>query len=272
MAEDNLREGNAAHMPVRTLWSDEAKTRQFLIPDTTRLPPGDFTLRTATGRRVAVDPEAVRAFEVTPEQARAWLKDQFAGLAKDVRSAFGEAWRRWRGSASPHEEAKAGADSSRAAAGGLPGAIELLAALTETSPHRLRDDPSALRGAFEALSQDVAAIFSGTTSSEPERLAAARDRIRELRVRLANRGIATSDALEELPARLQARFRSAGAKTDPRSNAAQIEAFADGLTAVADHLASSLRQLAAQLRKRAGDDSKANPQTGPTTGEPPTDG
>lgn len=252
-----------------SLWTDEARTRQFVLPDGATLPRGELHLRTATGRRMAVDPEAVRAFEVTPDQARVWLKGRFAGLAKDVRGALGKAWRQWRENADGNEgpETEPNPDDSRAP--GRPGAIELLAALTGMSPEALRRDPSAIRGAFTALSREMGAIVIGATAREPGQLDAARDRIKELRDRLARRGIATSKAWEDLPARLH----PADDATDRRVTAAQLEALADGVTASAEHLAALLRQLAVRLR--AGDPAGSptgQPDPGPPIGESPADG
>ncbi|HYH79681.1 MAG TPA: hypothetical protein VEX86_07780 [Longimicrobium sp.] len=68
-----------------TLWSDAARARRFIIPDAAELPPGGFALRTSTGRERAVDEAAVLPFEVTKEEAQAWVKAQLGGVLGEVR-------------------------------------------------------------------------------------------------------------------------------------------------------------------------------------------
>jgi hypothetical protein len=71
--------------PPRTLWSDAARARRFIIPDDAELPPGAFVLRTSLGRERAVDEAAVLAYEVTAEEAQAWAKEQLGGVLGEVR-------------------------------------------------------------------------------------------------------------------------------------------------------------------------------------------
>jgi len=70
-----------------TLWSDSARSRYFVIPDSETLAPGDYTLRTITGGRRDVDPSALTPFEVTEEQAKDWLAGQFGQLLDSARGA-----------------------------------------------------------------------------------------------------------------------------------------------------------------------------------------
>lgn len=70
-----------------TLWTDPARSRYFLIPDDSELPPGDFILRTLTGRKLEVAPQSLAAFELSEEQAKAWLKAEFGKLLDDARGA-----------------------------------------------------------------------------------------------------------------------------------------------------------------------------------------
>jgi hypothetical protein len=70
-----------------SLWTDPARTRFFLLPDDRQLPPGDFILRTLTGRELKVDPASLTAFELSEEQAKEWLKSEFGKLLDGARSA-----------------------------------------------------------------------------------------------------------------------------------------------------------------------------------------
>jgi hypothetical protein len=68
-----------------TLWSNSVRSRFFLIPDDNSLPPGDFVLRTITGREQRVASAALAPFEVSEEQAKEWLKDEFGKILDNAR-------------------------------------------------------------------------------------------------------------------------------------------------------------------------------------------
>ena len=69
----------------QTLWSDPERSRFFLIPSDRQLPPGDFNLRTITGRQMNVDPNALTSFEVTRDEAKTWLNSQFGQVLEEAK-------------------------------------------------------------------------------------------------------------------------------------------------------------------------------------------
>jgi hypothetical protein len=70
-----------------TLWSDTARTRFFLIPDDEQLPPGEFDLRTITGRHLKVDAATLAQFEISEQEAKEWLKGEFGKMLEGARAA-----------------------------------------------------------------------------------------------------------------------------------------------------------------------------------------
>jgi hypothetical protein len=70
---------------TRQLWSNEHRTRHFLIPADAELPPGDLRLRTAAGREMAVDEAAALPFEVTEEEAKRWAKEELSATLGELR-------------------------------------------------------------------------------------------------------------------------------------------------------------------------------------------
>jgi hypothetical protein len=70
-----------------TLWANPMRSRFFLVPDEHPLPPGDFVLRTITGREQRVNSAALVPFEVSEEQAKEWLKDEFGKMLDSARGA-----------------------------------------------------------------------------------------------------------------------------------------------------------------------------------------
>jgi hypothetical protein len=90
------------------IWSTLDRARRFIIPDDAELPPGDFALRTATGRAASVDEAAVLPFEVSDDEARAWAKAQLGGVLGELRGrTLGFAERLRRRTAEMREENRA---------------------------------------------------------------------------------------------------------------------------------------------------------------------
>jgi hypothetical protein len=69
----------------------------YLIPDDVTLPTGDLDLRTLSGKRLMVEAEAVRAYEVDKAVAHAHLKEQLYSKLGSFGEGLREAWRRGRG-------------------------------------------------------------------------------------------------------------------------------------------------------------------------------
>ena len=70
-----------------TLWTNPARTRFFVVPDGQEFPPGEFTICTTTGREAKVDEATLPGFEVTEDQAKSWVKEEFGKLLDGVRHA-----------------------------------------------------------------------------------------------------------------------------------------------------------------------------------------
>ncbi len=91
----------------QTLWSNPERSRFFLIPDDRQLPPGDFALRTIIGRQMEVDETALAAFEVTRDEAKAKLKEQFGQILATAKGGIMDALKSWR---SPQTQQKSGSE------------------------------------------------------------------------------------------------------------------------------------------------------------------
>lgn len=74
-------------LDASTLWSNPECTRFFLIPDSQELAPGDFPICTTTGRHAKVDESALSGLEITKDQAKAWVKEEFGKLLDGARQA-----------------------------------------------------------------------------------------------------------------------------------------------------------------------------------------
>jgi hypothetical protein len=91
----------------QTLWSNPGRSRFFLIPDDRQLPGGDFVLRTIIGRQMEVEETALAPFEVSREQAKDRLKEQFGQMLTTAKGGIMDALKSWR---SPQTQQKSGSD------------------------------------------------------------------------------------------------------------------------------------------------------------------
>lgn len=80
----------------QTLWSNHDRTRFFLIPDDREIPNGDFELKTVTGRQEYTFENTVVEFEISRDEAKQWLKEQFGELLSSVRVGITDAIKNWR--------------------------------------------------------------------------------------------------------------------------------------------------------------------------------
>lgn len=240
---------------TKTLWSDLPRTRHFLIPDGQELPPGDFVLHTVTGRQQQVEAEAMAPFEVTQEEAKAWLKGQFGQIIDKAKGAVLEALRQGQArpadfDVQPEEESTSGKPSP-VPPSSSPG-LTLLSALSGEPMETLRTDPKSVSRAIRGVLAELGGIFDDATAPEEARVEVARGRVRSLRMTLLQHGLPVSDKLEDLPDRIREAFRSAERREDLQNISAGLEALAEGLEQAGVMAAERLRTLAQRLRESKG--------------------
>ncbi len=66
------------------LWINSTRTRYFLIPENQNIPPGDFILFNLTGKKKTVTPTTLSSFEITEEQAMAYLETELNQLIEQI--------------------------------------------------------------------------------------------------------------------------------------------------------------------------------------------
>ena len=232
---------------TKTLWSDVTRRRHFLIPDGQGLPPGDFVLRTVTGRQQQVQADAVAPFEVTHDEAKVWLRVQFGQVVDKAKGAVLDALRK--GQARPADfDVPPGEEAVTREAGPRPttasSGLALLSALSGHSVESLRTDPQLVAQALRAVLAEFTGVLDDATAAEEAGLEAARQRVRSWRAALLQQGLPVSGKMEELPDRIRSAFRSAEGREDRRSTAAGLESLAEGLEQAAAMASERLRALA----------------------------
>ena len=69
---------------IAYLWLNSACTRYFLIPKNQDIPSGDFILFNFTGEKKTVAPTALASFEITEEEAMAYLETELNQLIEQI--------------------------------------------------------------------------------------------------------------------------------------------------------------------------------------------
>jgi len=73
-------------MGTHTLYAAEDRKRFFHVPDDARLPPGDFVVRSLTGKKLAADPVALDVYEVPEAEAMKLAQEVLGSFAEKVRT------------------------------------------------------------------------------------------------------------------------------------------------------------------------------------------
>lgn len=170
---------------ARTLWRDEAGGRHYLVPCDVQLPPGPLVLRSGATRSASVAPAAVAPYQVTKDEARAFLDAQVEAWAARAKQELAAVFAPWRGP-DPAEGA-APADSAGADPASGPG-VRLFSALTGEPAQSVASDPQAFVRGLATLLGEAAAVVQ-RAGEGPDGEAEARDRIRRLGETLRAHGI-----------------------------------------------------------------------------------
>lgn len=241
----------------RTLWSDITRTRHFLIPDGDELSAGDFELRTVTGRQKRVGAETVARYEITHEDAKAWLKDQFGQVVESAKESILDSIRSkmaqepdldaWFGQRTHKSTSKPETTTD------LP-ALSLFAELSGESAEQLQSNPRSLARAIQTLMSQLGTMFSDATAVDETRVDAARERFKNLRHILQQHGLNVNDAMTKFPDKLREAYQSAERDMGTDEMAERLEALAQALEDAATQAAQWLRGQAQEIRQSQSDE------------------
>jgi hypothetical protein len=175
---------------MKTLWRDEAGGRHFLVPSDAALPPGPLLLRAGAAGRMEVDPAAVAPYQVTKDEARAFLDARVDAWAAQTKQELSDAFSGLGGSAGAPDAASADPASG-------PG-VRLFSALTGEPAQAVASDPQAFVRGLATLLSEAAAVVQ-RAGEGPDGEAEARERIRRLGETLRAHGISAPPAPPEKP-------------------------------------------------------------------------
>lgn len=190
---------SAATQP-RTLWRDEARRRFYLVPDGVELAAGPLVLRSGASRKIFVDETAAAPFEVSKDEARAFLDAKLDGFVGGVKRTVEDTLAKLGipaspanaaptpSSAEPGETGASTVDSSDAPPAEPGPGVRLFAELVGEAPERV-SDPEVFLRSLRKLGDDAAELARQAAQGE-EGKAAARARLHALADTLRAHGVA----------------------------------------------------------------------------------
>lgn len=214
-------------MPTHTLYASEDRKRFFHVPDEASLPPGDFVVRSLSGKKLMANPVALDVFEVPEAEAMKLAQAVLADVGNKVRAVAMSAAKAL--SAPPKLDPEA-----------VKAREERVAASLKLGREQLREDPAALGAALKETLGNLLKAAQETVHA-PE---VARERMKDVAEALRQEGLLPDEgvaAVENLPERLRELLAS------------------EDTVGKLDEISKDLRRAAAELRdardKKLGDET-----------------
>jgi outer membrane murein-binding lipoprotein Lpp len=194
-----------------------------------------------------VEEESALPYEVTREEAKAWLKNQMAGMVGQARDALikflGKDVGKSEGASPEHKAATPDPAGDRRSAAARRAVDNLSPAEKEALETKAR----SLRATIAEIGSVVDAVRTG----EAAKIESARERIGALRRKLEDQGIRLGPAIDELPNKLRDLASSLQSAQQPGAQAERLEETADLVEDIAGRIAQGLRDMARAVSDKA---------------------
>ena len=238
-------------MNRQTLWSNTERTRFFLLDDDTPWAVGNYEVVTLTGRSKHVSLEEIAEFEMSRDEAKAWLKSEFGTVVKDIKQSVMQTLIQGREpppwSAAAKRQKQAG--NQQAA---KPEAATATAD-TQTSTAKGFPDLSQIIGQLGHFIGDLGYITEHAMGPDAENLEKAQQRTEQVIDTMRQAGFKVDDQAREIPEKLHDFFERATDAESLNENADHLERLAEGFESIAE----SIRAMAESLRRQAEDKAPA---------------
>lgn len=218
---------------TQQLWLDAHKSVYYLIPGDEQLPTGTFLLQTPAGETTHVDETAVSPYQITREQAAAFIEAQFRDGLTQTKTALSGLLAL---DQDPQPEPTTPISTPEVNPVSSVDSHALAHDLLGFTPADLEQDPEQVKEKVDALFQGIKSFLQNVTSGDAADLDAARSQIQSLRGTLTRHGITTNDTMETLPDQINALFH------DKPQN--REEQFAADLQKLADRIRETAVSLA----------------------------
>jgi hypothetical protein len=167
---------------VEQLWRTSDRARHFIIPDATERRDGDLMLESLFGEEAGVDPGWACRFEVTPDEAHAWAKQEFGIALGEIRRRIDARLGRMRTSLDAAKRTPARPEHD-VALDALPALLSLAKALPRAILDGLSGDPARVTNAHDAL-DGIEQRLNHAGIAVGDRLSAFPDRFARLRAEI----------------------------------------------------------------------------------------
>jgi hypothetical protein len=227
-------------MPVPTLYTSITFDRYFSLPAGHELPEGDYVLRSLKrgNAELHVDPEAVAPYEITREEAEAYVCEQ-------VEQGLSQVWALAQLKA--QERAEERAESRKKAR-------QVAKNLFGFTAEELREDPEVAEAHADQIDdffKGLKTLLGGALRGDAEGLEAADEQMQAFKAALEEAGVEVSEDFERLPEKLHKAFHSAERKQSLKEAASQLRALRAELPEMRERLDQFLQEKAEELEARA---------------------
>lgn len=182
-------------MGEKVVFATKDQKRFFHIPDDAQLAAGPLLLRNLKGEKREVDAEAVAAFEIPEDQAKAIVAEDLKKFARNAQDFLVKAASVVRAAAKPTPEAEAQRGKSEMN----------FASVLGMTPDEVRANPEKTMEALKATLMGVATTLrDAARTDDPESRAAAQDKMKAVAEHIKTvGGEEYAGPLEELPERIK---------------------------------------------------------------------
>ena len=169
------------------------KKRHFLLYENTPVLEGDFVIKGTDGEKLNVDVKSINKFEISKEEANAWLKDQLKTVMGQLKTGLKETLF----NSSPkkddaNESDPNKADSAKENKSTTPG-LDLLADITDTPREGMDSDYSAIGQALKTYLKDITSVVTDGVSGDSDLQQSASERLKVWKQVLSKHGIEVAD-------------------------------------------------------------------------------
>ncbi|MEQ8999924.1 MAG: hypothetical protein RID53_25850 [Coleofasciculus sp. B1-GNL1-01] len=213
-----------------SLWIDVTQTRYFLIPSRQEIPGGNFQIYNLEGEQKKVAIAKIASYEITQEQATAYLESQINQAIDQAKDAL-------------FNQITFSIGKSPETPRQTTTLSELMAVLLGVSPEELPNHPERAKVSLEKLIATFKDIIGGSLSKDSARLDVARQQMHIIQTNLKAHGIDLGNTLEQFPDKLHNLHFSAKSAASLHQMTANLRKFADQIDKISDNKERSFKEV-----------------------------
>jgi hypothetical protein len=214
-----------------SLWKSSTSNRYFLVPLTKDLLAGDFAVEAFHGFHRKVNLASIAPFEITREEAKAYIQAELSNTLKEAQEAF-----------TALTSFAAAAQDKPVSNSQFPN--NPLATLLGVSEAELKENPYTVKDHWQNLVKGLGDLLKAATSDDAKDLKRAREQMQRLQNHLQAQGVEVDDAIQDLPDQLRKKYHDS--ESDPT-----LKTSAENLQAATQNMGQSFKELMQTLKDGA---------------------